>query len=665
MEIFFTQSMFWGPFRIVLFVLFCYLISVLIVKNSSSKSDLDFFAVNYSLGISYTLLVILILTQINGYDLVTLFIVLFLASVLILLDINWKLPIMPQLKTIKRRFTIYTIKTYENDNDFISKKNIRKTNTLLKKDLKRKRNKKWQIGLAIFIASVCFISRYYFFNFDTYILSESWYEDLSNVIDLTAQNWFFHDQTMMGQFAVINFYSKITGISDAIALTSFAIIESSLLAVILFWFVNKITNSSFLAGFVTATSFIVFHAFLPININLVTQPKSAFFAATIALPFIAFVFMPNLLARKVQTFTFLLFILALAIGFVNLFVFVIILPIIILLAFFFNWQAFKKQNIGLLKAYIFALIILFTIHLIASITKDYNLITFIKSNLISYKNYTFSPQLVVPFDELIVYYQWLVLGFLALSTFLWKVKQMNQKNVTIILTFLLIVFNLIFFRNSFIDVDLLNQVLVIFIPVFFGIATFIILRLVSLVKSSFKLPFLARTISTLVIITGLVIYLENGSLTNYPKQNPLREQILSVYDKMYRDLLPFSYAVVNNDSNFRMGENSHYFINYTFFTSNYLDLDENYQLHKKDEQYLNEHPELIVPQSVFVFVYSESVNNNLKNKIDTSKQQNTLNTITTLKNRGRRVELFYNQPQLKVYQIINEEKSTKINDLLF
>ena len=662
MDVFFTQSMFWGPIRIVFFVLFCYFINMIAIKKSSSKVGLDYFAINYTMMLSYIVLIIFLLTQINGYDLVTLFIILLLLGALTFLDLNWRAPLLPQLRMVKRRFTIYTIMTYEKNMRFIGAKNLKKNKVKLQSKANKK--KKWQIGIAIFVAIASLCSRYYFFLFDTYTLSEVWYKELSRINDITAQNWFFHTQSMMGQYAIINFYSQVTGISEAIALTSFSVIESSLLAVLLFWFVNKITDSSFLAGFVTAISFIIFFAFIPLNINLVTQPKSVFLALTLGLPFIAFTFIPQLLSKNTKRLTLYLFVISLAIGFIDLFVFLMVLPAAIIVALPFNWNDYKKERISMLKAYGLAAITLIFIHYIAALIKDYDLNTFINSNLFTY-TYTYTPQLVLPFDELSTYYKWLIFIFLIISSLLWKVKKMNFKKVTMVLLFLFILFNLNLFQNSFIDTDTLNLVLSVFIPMFFGVAVFILLRLVKVISINFKLPFMVRIISTIIIISGLALYLENGALTSYLKKNPLNENVLSVYDKMYRDFLPFSYAVVNDQTNFRMGEGSHYFMDYSYFNGEYLNTEEEYHNNKDDESYLNNNPSLIIPENIFIFVYHESVQNNYRNKINLDHQKLGLQALDILKKRDRKIVLFYRKEQLTVYQIINKPNSTDVNDLLF
>lgn len=667
MEIFFTQSMFWGPIRIVLFILFCYYINRLIVKEAAYKNGLDYFIINYTLTISSIILIIFFLTQINGFDVVFLFIIISVIALLTFLDLKKKHSLKNQFKIIKRRFIIYTIKKFEKGDTFISKKNIKKKHKRHNvNSLKANTTKtNWQIGIAIFIALLSVISIYFFFLFDTYTLSDTWYSDLATIKDITEQNWFFHPYTMMGEFAIINFYSKITGISDAIALTSFAVLESTLLAVVLFWFVNKITNSTIIAGLISALTFILLFSFLPLNLNLITQPKSIFLGLTILLPFIAYAFKPPLMTSNSAKYAFFTLLTLLAIGLVDLFLFLFLVPIIITIALAFNWRIFKKQSVILLKSYVTALILLFLVHYIAAEIRNYNLLTFIFTNLFSFKNYTYSPQLILPLNELIQFYTWLTLAFLGLSLFLWKIKKRNFKLITMLFVFLFTVFNLHQLKLSFIDQDPLNQVLSVLIPILFGLVSFTVLKLIKPITDKFKLNLAIKTTLTLLIFSTIAITLERDSLVEYPKKNKLNEQILSVYDKMFRELLPYSFAVVNNEKNARMGESSHYFINYSFFNLDYLGLDENYQKYRKDEQYLKENPNFVLPKSVFVFVYDKSAISDVKNEIDIAKQEKVLQTIAALKKRGRKVELFFNKPSLKVYQIINEPKASKISDLLF
>ena len=64
-----------------------------------------------------------------------------------------------------------------------------------------------------------------------------------------------------------------------------------------------------------------------------------------------------------------------------------------------------------------------------------------------------------------------------------------------------------------------------------------------------------------------------------------------------------------------------------------------------------------------MFVYEESSNS--KYFTEPQVQQQTLKTLEVLKQRGRKISLFFNQPEVKVYEIENEPHASKINDLIF
>ena len=662
MDIFFTQSMFWGPFRIILFILFCYFVNRILVKNTSLKGGIDFFASYYSVIISFVVIITFLLTQINAFDIVFVFIILGVLALFTFLNLNLSKPIKPQLRVIRFRSLIYTIKTFEKGDWFISKKNV------LKKKVSKKSNVnatkiKWQVRIALAIGLLSFISRYYFFNFDSYTLSENWYSELAAISDISKQNWFFHKGTMMGEFAVINFYSKIAGISSAIALTSFSILESSILSVLIFWFVNKITNANLIAGLVAALSFILLFVLLPLNINLITQPKSIFLGLTLILPY--FIYAIDLFSKKKNTHIVILTLLTISIGFINLFLFLLIMPLIISCITLFHLHLIKESGFfRLIKSYLIAVIILFTIHFIASKVQNYSLTIFLKSSLYSFQNYTYSPQLIAPIQHLIIYYDAIACIFTSIAMYLWKIKKQNFKHTTIVLTFLSLLFTAAIVNFSFIDSDLLNQVLAVAIPLLFGLSLAVVLYFIKAMAKIQNLGIFWKISIVTTAIVLITIFLENGSLTNYPPKNPLNEEILGVYDRMDRDLLPFSYAVVNDIANFRIGENAHYFMNYSFFNESYLDLDANFSIYKTDRAYLKLHPEIVIPSSIFVFVYDASLTENKKDTSDFKKHLATKNTIEILRSRGKTVQLYYAKPLLKVYQIVNKPNASRINDLL-
>lgn len=272
---FYTTDLFLGPIRMLVFLVFIYFLNRLVTLKLSNQVGLDYFIPRYAMLTSVLVLSIFLLTQIKAYDFMTVLIFFTMIIVLSFINIKRKKSLGLQLKKIKTRLIIYVVKTLEYKRSFVSLKNFTKNKDVKKTDqeLLTKKDRNWQIILGILLGFMGFFSRFFFFKFDTYTLSDPWYKSLENIKDISNQNWFFHKGTMMGDYAIMNFYGALTDISDLIILETFGLLESALLTVIIFWVIYKITHSKFIPGLIAALSFLFLFAFLPLNFNLLVQHK--------------------------------------------------------------------------------------------------------------------------------------------------------------------------------------------------------------------------------------------------------------------------------------------------------------------------------------------------------------------------------------------------------
>ena len=116
-----------------------------------------------------------------------------------------------------------------------------------KTNSKTRAKRLWMLPLLAVLGFITFFSRYYFTKYDLYALSNLWILELETVIDFDKQRWFYNGVTPVGELALINFYSKISSISPEIALESIGIIESVLIAILIFWTISKVTASKLIA----------------------------------------------------------------------------------------------------------------------------------------------------------------------------------------------------------------------------------------------------------------------------------------------------------------------------------------------------------------------------------------------------------------------------------
>jgi len=663
---FYATDLFLGPIRMILFFVFVYFLNRLVTLKLSNQVGLDYFIPRYTMLISVLVLSIFLLTMIKAYDFMTVLILFVIMIVLSFINIKRKKSLNSQLKKIKTRLIIYVVKTLEYKRYIVSFKNFRKNKDQKKTDqeLLTKKDRKWQIVLGLLLAFMGFFSRFFFFKFDTFTLSDPWYKSLKFIKDISNQEWFFHKGTMMGDYAIMNFYGALTDISDLIIIETFGLLESALLTVIIFWVIYKITHTKFIPGLIAALSFLFLYAFLPLNFNLLVQHKPSFLALTLALPTAIFILNPTYLRKNHKSYFIWITLIFTACFFIDFFVTMIVVLPLLFLSFVLTFNCNKSYLIRAFAGFNLAFLCILGIHFFASIVYDKNLINFFASNLFSLSIYSYNPQLIAPIPQLIIFYQWIAAVTSIFAFILYMKDKKKWKQVIVFLVYINFLLGLCYFSDTFLDIDLLYQVISVFVPILLGISFFVILKFLSFILPTFKVKLPVRVFLTGFFITLVILFLSEKPLSKIPyKKNLMKEQIIQAYDRLDSKLLPYSYAVANTYQNSAIGKNSHYFIDYDFFNNGYLEQDLLYHLYKRDEDYLTKNPEIILPKSTFVFIYNERLL--ADDFLSKPTQERALEIITEIKNRGRKVNLFFDKSMIKVYEIENEPKSSKIKELIF
>jgi len=172
-------------------------------------------------------------------------------------------------------------------------------------------------------------------------------------------------------------------------------------------------------------------------------------------------------------------------------------------------------------------------------------------------------------------------------------------------------------------------------------------------------------VGTLVITALTVSTFPRVATLNF-QEKKTENIVFEAYSKIQSANLPYSYAVVNALPYFRFSKNSHYYYNYDYFNSTYIERDRRFNRFKDNLEYLQNNQDIILPETMFVFVYKDLKETNPARKVIVDKQRDlTLDRIELLKLKGRNVELYYQDTKLEVYKIENQERSSNINQLLF
>jgi len=637
-------------------LLFLFYLNRKLVNTSESNNFLEFLVLQWFKYGSIIAIIIFVTVQLSIYDLLNCILILLAVIAIDYIGIR-------NLRNFREYF------------DNTAKKNIHK---LLKHvELKRpifswlgfkkkataSGNSYFIISLIIMLAAITFGSRFYFFKYDLYTLSNGWIADLEKVIDFDSQIWFLKETAVAGDLIFVNFYAKIADVSPEIALQSMGILESTLISILLFWVIRKITPSRSLAPIIAALSFALAYTLTPVNIYFLLQNKPIFLGLAFGLPTMVFLLRPGLLKFKKTNYFFSMLFVFITIGLIDLFTLLILFPPFLFFAAIFTRRKSRKYFwIGAL-GYLAALATLLAIYGLICLYFESDLGIFLHSNLLSVSSYTYIPQLLVSFTKLQDYYQISTfVGMILLLFFILYRKENWSASFAFLLYFNFLIL-LGHVQSSWIDPDLLNQALSVFMPIVAGINAAIIINLLKPVFSKMEM---LNKFAVAILLGGILfcaVYYQKDTIEKLEAADTTPKQVLDAYDKISTTYFPFSYEVVNDDATQVISTNKHFFMNYSDFLYDYPRQDSIYFKNIGNPKFFKNNPQYVLPKSVLLFVFSPEEAEMYGENGDISSK--LMDQLKMLKKRGRKIELFYNNDDVKVYEIINEADESKISDLIY
>lgn len=620
-------------------------------KPTNSLNFIDFIVNNWFQFGSILLVLIFVEVQLEIYSFVNMILVfLFISGIYF---IGLKNPILYFKNSIKSNIKSILLhiekKTSFRFWDFLKQKKITSTETVI------------SIISSIFVGGITFFSRYELFKFDLYSLSNAWLADLNKLTSFDSQQWFSEEMNSIGSLAFANLYAKISGVSPETALQSLGILESVLMGIMLFWMIQKITISKYVAPLVTSLSFALIYVLSPFNIDFVNQFNPTFLAMTFAIPIFVFTFKPELITIQKKRFFLTFCISYISIGLIDLFAFFLLVPSFLLISFLFSMTNRTPFFWLSISAYLLSLAILIGIFALSCNYYNTDLVLFLRTNILSLNSYTYLPQIIFSVHQIIIYY----LFATSISIFLLLIyKFVYKENWNAALAFLLYFAFLIivmYSNNPWVDSDLLLQSFVIFFPIIVGLSTAIFSRITLPIK--IKSPVFQIIFALLII--GLFIpsayYFQNKSFLKFEENNSVQRQLIDVYDQINTQYFPLSYAVINEDFTQEISRHKHYFMSYSVFTTDYLNDDAVYFKNRNNKLFLKNNPQKVIPKALLLFIYNPKT---------VSVDYEILNgklakTLAVLKRRGRRIKLYFSNENFEILEIINEPESSKISDLIF
>ncbi len=656
---FLTSSILLGFLRLCGIILFLFYLHRKFVNVKRHVNFLDFIVTNWFRYGSLLIVMIFILVQLNAYNLFNCFVIF---SLIIIIDIiglrnlaNPRNYFYTQIKTTFLQFlrNIENKKSFWFWFSFDSSNKQRNNNTLI-------------LILTILIGTITFASRYYFIIYDNYSLSDAWIYDLNKVIQFDNQYWFTFELATDAELAFVNFYGKITNVSPEIALQVISILESTLIAIIIFWILNKLTPSKILAPTIASLFFAMVYVLTPLNIYFLLKGNPMFMALTFALPAFVFYLKPTLLKISKVSFLVSFVLVFVTIGLIDLFTLLILIPLFLVIGLIFTKRKYKIDNLIAFSSYLLALLILYGIYSFACYFQRTEIIDYLQSNLLSVSSYTYVPQLILPYKLIIFYAQLSTFIGLFFVLLLVIFRKENWRATIVFFIYFNFLILLSYIKSKWIDIDMLYNSLSIFIPIVLGFNAAIVIRILNFVFHRFE-RFSPLTVSVLIIvIVYYSIHYQKKNINLLSESDQTPKEILNAYDKIYQTFFQLKYSVVNDPATEVISTNKHFFINYEFFLEDYLKRDAIYFKNKKDPKFLVKYPKYSLSKSVLVFVLNDKSKAE-NNVFAANKNLNSLleKKLEELKKRGRKINLFYKTEVLKVYEIVNEPEESKISDLIF
>ena len=521
--------------------------------------------------------------------------------------------------------------------------------------LKLQRKNFYVLSSLFFLLIVIIGISFYFIKFDHYLFSSTWFDTLEKIKVKDECRWFTQEVVPEGVYALINFISHLTNSSLEITIYVYSILQLILVTIIVFWFMQKITKSQVIIPVFVTVFYILGFTYLPSDITNFYQSSSMHLSMTLLLPMMVYMTKMKLLPygkREKQLKFFLAF---LAIALIDLYVYLFVLPIIVV---FLGVIYFKTNKLfQILSAYLISVFFSFSLYLFFLIRYDESLLDLLRRTVIAVELYFYNPFMKFNVDRLIFYYELVfVVGFFLniLSAILLKSKWKKRALVFLFVSF---IYALTQIKYIWLDIDLLLKMLSIFIPILIGVNISILFDFLNLIVQPKYYTYRGGLVLVITVVI-FALFQKNVLFIPRSKTEILHQDLLAVNELILRNYLDRSYAVVNKDEFLNLSSGRRYFLSYNeFLSKKYLKKDALYANNIMNNKYLIKHPDIILPSSVFVFYYDDT--------IDKSTFKSIQYRMNYLKNEGRQIKTIFKTKQLTVYEIINKPFSSEISQMVF
>ena len=657
MSIPYTDTIFLGIIRMLLWILFLYVLKRLFFKGRPSQNQVKTMGNLWAFYGSITLLVIYLLVQINSYDLLTILVLMIVFLVMRLVGFNNLRFRGDSWMRKKQSILLNVIENVEDKDPIIDVR-------------KEKANKRFTVKTEFLVATAaCILAmlvRFYLMQFDNYQLSVAWFQELSILKSLGDQQWFGSNMIMSGQYALMSFYGLITGISTEMALESFSLFQVFILCFVIFWFIDAMTNSLITIPLLGTLAFAFFFNLAPVNVSQLTHSKATLMAMTLLLPSIIFIRKPwKLYNNRPSTYFFGMLIIFCAMALIDLFTLFILLPPFFVVVIPFIRKGYFKFYFQAISAYLLGTVIILSTFAYSAFQNEVDFGLFLRSNLLAITASTTTGNMILNYDKLIFIFQIISLIGLAIMFYLFRQKRRKWASPIAFILYVNVLILLSQLGLDYFDKDLFNEILPVFIACSLSLIFYLIFYYFNTEVTRMEISDWISAPLIFILFFAGAYYSQQELLQRTVKTGTLSKNILEAYEKIKKSYLPYGYAVVNANNMLPISRGSHGFLSYDDFVETYPVRDSIYFEYKEDEDFLRRNTEYIIPNSLLVFLYDNvSAEFAAKVRVNPLTNQRVMNEIENLRGKGREVRLFFEKGNLRVYEIVNNPGQAKIEELL-
>ncbi|HKJ45350.1 MAG TPA: hypothetical protein VJ991_05900 [Balneolales bacterium] len=503
-------------------------------------------------------------------------------------------------------------------------------------------------------------------------LSREWFFNINRVKEIRLQNYFGNVPSAAGLFALVDLLSLAVHVEPEIILHIFGIFINAWIMVLITWVSGKIIDEK--GTLIPLTGAIIYIFFIsqlfPIPSDYFIEANSLMLSLSFALPVL--LLMGSKLVVQNRHINYIVLFGLLAVGLTNVFIFLVTVVLALLQIAALN--LYRRLNNRLNSFYIVAAacVVIVLIYSKYLYTSKVSIYTFLKSQLFATNIYSFLP------DKIVIPIKIISLIALGIST-LFILKHIafeitnhrtkNEINISIDIIIMTLAFIYVLENDSIdkiIDYDQLNTLYVILLSIYISIIIWYLYKYIRVVFAiSGKYWIFVESIIVITVLAFSYNYTDQSDPFQVTSKKRT-DHFFKAYYKINRNYLPYTYTIIAPSIDSTLAKNRHYFMDYSYFLSDYRKMDSLYKVLPIDER-----PKLldnIRTTNLFIFIENPPYSWLSEGVIpDQQKVMLSMNEwVFDYKYKGyNNLKVYYKSPEFTVYELINNTQNNSQKSILF